>query len=109
MPEITSIHNPKVQRLRLLMQKRAVRESDGQYVVEGVRLAEEAWLQEQLPVEIYFSDSLSERGLRLVENFKSKGITVISMAEDVLQRVSETETSQGILLVMPMPDRKSVV
>ncbi|MEN6570276.1 MAG: RNA methyltransferase [Anaerolineaceae bacterium] len=103
MPEITSIHNPKVQRLRLLMQKRAVRESDGQYVVEGVRLAEEAWLQEQLPVEVYFSDCLSERGLRLVENFKSKGITVISMAEDVLQRVSETETSQGILLVMPMP------
>lgn len=103
MPEITSIRNPKVQHLRQLMQKRSIRETDSQYIVEGVRLAEEVLLQGQLPVEVYFSDSLSERGQRLVEDFRSKGVTVMSMAEDVLQRVSETETSQGILLVMPMP------
>lgn len=103
MPEITSIHNSNVQRLRTLMDKRAVRETDRQYIVEGVRLAEEALLQGQLPSEVYFSGSLSERGQRLVEDFRFKGVPVVSIADDVLQRVSETETSQGILLVMPMP------
>ena len=45
MPEITSIHNPKIRHLRDLIQKRTERAATGQYVVEGVRLAEEALSQ----------------------------------------------------------------
>jgi TrmH family RNA methyltransferase len=107
MPEITSIHNPKIRHLRDLIQKRTERAATGQYVVEGVRLAEEALSQGQLPAVAYFSDALSDRGMRLVENYRHQGVAVTSIADDILQRISETETSQGILLVMSMPAASS--
>lgn len=102
MPEITSIHNPKVQNLRELMNKKAAREEQQQFIVEGVRLAEEAYLQEHLPSAVFYSENLSERGQILIRKFQAKGVPVMSMAEEVLQRISETETSQGILMTLPV-------
>ncbi|TLN11679.1 RNA methyltransferase [bacterium] len=102
MPEITSIHNPKIQSLRELMNKRSAREELGQFVVEGVRLAEEALMHGALPLAVYAGESLSERGQKLVGEFQSRGTTVTTLSDDVLQRISETENSQGILLTMPV-------
>jgi len=102
MPEITSIHNAKIQSLRELMNKRSAREELGQFVVEGVRLAEEALMHGQHPLAVYAGESLSERGQKLISEFQSRGVSVTSLSDDVLQRISETETSQGILLTMPI-------
>lgn len=102
MPEITSIHNPKIQSLRELMSKRSTREELGQFVVEGVRLAEEALMHGPPPLAVYTGESLSERGQKLVREFQSRGASVTTLSEDVLQRISETENSQGLLLTMPV-------
>jgi TrmH family RNA methyltransferase len=103
MAEISSVHNPKVMYLRELLQKRSARDENLQYVVEGVRLAEEALLHGPLPAAVYTSEALSERGRQMVEQFRGQGVPVTTLTQDVLQRISETETSQGILLVMPAP------
>ncbi len=42
LPPITSIHNPKIQRVRALLGRRSERDEQSAYVVEGVRLLEEA-------------------------------------------------------------------
>ncbi len=103
MPDITSIHNPRIQSIRELLSKRAAREEQGLFVVEGVRLAEEALQHGAIPTTIIYAESLSERGQTLVQDARTRGISVVTISEDVLQRISETENSQGILLVLPLP------
>ncbi len=58
---------------------------------------------------VLYSDGLSERGGKLVRKLKDAGFEVEDVAGDLLQAVSETETSQGILAVLndsqlPIPD-----
>ncbi|TLN02055.1 RNA methyltransferase, partial [bacterium] len=48
---ITSNQNPKVRRVRELLAKRSERDASGAFVVEGVRLVEEA-LSSHWPVEL---------------------------------------------------------
>lgn len=105
MPEITSIHNPKIQHLRALMQKRSLREQEHLFVVEGVRLAEEALLHGPQPVEVYYASSISDRAKDLMSRFVENGAQVTEVADDLMQRLSETESSQGVVLVMPITAR----
>jgi len=70
------------------------------FVVEGVRLIEEAvnagW---QFQFALY-SDGLSERGKALIETLSAKNIEVDDVAGDLLQKLSDTENPQGILAVL---------
>ena len=72
------------------------------FVVEGVRLIEEAvnagW---QFQFALY-SDGLSERGQTLVETLSTNNIEVDEVAGDLLQKLSDTETPQGILAVLEL-------
>jgi len=102
-PPITSIHNPRVQWIRSLLEDRSARTQSGLFVMEGVRLAEEVWLAGIKPHSLYFTEKLSPRGRQLVERFSQLEIPTYTLAADLLARLSDTETSQGILLVLPIP------
>lgn len=98
---ITSFKNPKVQRLRGLISQRSYRDETGQFVIEGVRLVEEAITRHFLPQSVYFSENLSARGIQLVDRLRQAGVEVFEVSGDILNRLSDTETSQGILAVLP--------
>lgn len=100
MAEITSTHNPKIQFVRTLLNQKSAREESGLFVVEGVRLAEEAVASGQLPKDVFFSSEISARGMQLVHDLKQMGSEVIEVTPQVLESLSATETSQGILLVL---------
>jgi len=83
------------------------RAREGLFVVEGIRGARE-FLRPELPMEIRFalaSPRLEklEGGTRLLELLGSRGISPEEVGEDELARVSDTEASQGILLVVEEP------
>jgi RNA methyltransferase, TrmH family len=108
MSMITSVHNPKVQWVRRLLNQPRARREEAAFVVEGVRLVEEA-LQAGWPVRLVLhAPGLSGRGLALVAQFNAQGVNVEPVSENVLASASDTETPQGILAVvqrqeLPLP------
>jgi len=99
---ITSSHNPRIQRLRSLLAKRSEREEQKAFVVEGVRLAEEALQAKWLPQSVLFTSELSERGKDLVKHFAAQNVEVEEVPPSLMESVSDTETSQGLLAILPL-------
>lgn len=104
---ITSPQNPRIQRIRALLGSRPKeRREAGAFVVEGVRLAEEAYASGWKTQEVLIGENLSPRGQALAERYASRGVSVEQVSSQVLQSLSDTETSQGILTVVtyqPLP------
>jgi len=98
---VTSIHNPKIQFARDLLNHKTTRVEHGLYIAEGIRLAEETLSTGLTPHLILYSSQLSARGRDLIAGFRSRGCEMVEVYPDVLERLSDTETSQGILLVLP--------
>jgi len=107
---ITSSQNPKLKRVRALAGRPKERREEGAFLAEGVRLVEEA-LNKGWPIRfILYSSGLNERGQRLVEKLKAgaeprrkvENLEIDEVAGDLLQAVSETETSQGIIAVLSL-------
>lgn len=98
---ITSSHNPRLQLARALLKRRSEREQAGLFVIEGVRLAEEALAAEWSANLVLFSQSLSDRGRTLLEGFRAAGAEVEEVTPNLLDAVADTDTTQGILAVLP--------
>jgi TrmH family RNA methyltransferase len=94
---ITSSHNPRIQRIRELLTQKRARENEKAFVVEGVRLLEEALKNLWLPERVVFSSNLSERGKMLIRGFQDKKIDCEEIPDMLMQSLSATEHSQGIL------------
>jgi TrmH family RNA methyltransferase len=106
---ITSSQNPKLKLVRALRGRAKERREADAFVVEGVRLVEEAVKANWQFQFVLFSDGLSERGEELVKTLIATQIEVEEVSGDLLQNVGETETPQGILAVLqlsnlPIPD-----
>jgi TrmH family RNA methyltransferase len=97
---ITSAQNPKLKLARSLMRRPKERHEARAFVTEGVRLVEEA-LSAGWPIQfVLFTPGLSERGLALVKKLGAKGVEVEQVSDGLLNTISETETSQGLLAVL---------
>lgn len=97
---ITSNQNPKVRRVRELLSKRSERDASGAFIVEGVRLVEEAF-SSGWPVELaLFSGQLSMRGQQALGRLAGTNTEVEEIAAYLMDGLTDTETSQGILAVI---------
>lgn len=97
---ITSLSNPKIQRVRTLLAHPKDRREAQAFVVEGVRLAEEAQ-NANWPVELLlYTEDLVERGRAVVEAIRERGAEIDSVSPQVMRSISDTETPQGILVVL---------
>jgi RNA methyltransferase, TrmH family len=99
---ITSSQNPKLKLVRTLQGRAKERREANAFVVEGVRLVEEAVKADWQFQFVLFSDGLSERGKELVKTLTANQIEVEETSGDLLQNLSETESPQGILAVLPL-------
>lgn len=99
---ITSVKNSQIKAVRALQSKGKARRAAGAFVIEGVRLAEEALAAGWLPREGYYTEALSERGAALVAALQKQGVSLEAVAPQVMQAASDTQTPQGILLVLPL-------
>ena len=106
---ITSSQNSKIKLVRALLGRAKERRAANAFVVEGVRLVEEAVNSRWGFQFVLYSDGLSERGLHLLKTLEDNKIEVEKVESSLLQSLSETETSQGMLAVLndsqlPIPD-----
>src|SRR3990170_27303 len=103
---ITSTRNPKIQRVRRLQARARQRRQEGAFVVEGVRLGEEALRSGWEAQLVLHSVELDERGQALVDGFAARGVEVDLVAGHALSAASDTQTPQGVLVVLslqPLP------
>ncbi|WKZ36375.1 MAG: RNA methyltransferase [Anaerolineales bacterium] len=101
---ITSNQNPKVKLVRALLGRSKERREAGAFVVEGVRLFEEAVKSSWKIRFALFDDSLNERGKSQVEGLRSKGVEVEEVSPSVMKSISETDAPQGALAVVEFTD-----
>lgn len=100
---ITSRKNPRIQFLRSLIQDRKTREDSGLFLLEGVRLVEEAMANEAAISEAFYTASLSDRGKQLVDNLVVNHISVEEVEETVFHTIMDTSHNQGIAAVCQIP------
>jgi RNA methyltransferase, TrmH family len=97
---ITSSQNPKLKIIRALLGRAKERRAAGAFVIEGVRLVEEAQAGNWRFRFALYDASLNERGSSLVEQLLSRGVEVEEVSEHLMKSLSDTETPQGILAVL---------
>jgi len=102
---ITSTANERVRLARSLNQA-AGRRRERAYLIEGIRLVEDA-LRAGVPPRLVLVDVESlrrtERGGALLEALRLVGC--LDVSERVLASVSETVTPQGVVAVVPLPEK----
>lgn len=104
---ITSPQNPKLKLIRSLQGRAKARRKENAFLVEGVRLFEEAVKSNWMIRFVLYDRSLSQRGMDLLGSLKDIDIEEVDSV--LLKSVSDTETSQGVLAVLeyaslPTPD-----
>lgn len=97
---ITSNQNSKIKLVRALMSRSKERREAGLFVIEGVRLVEEAFNRDWGFETVLYDETLSERGKSLISNLKSRSIEVEEVSQSVMKSISETENPQGILAIL---------
>lgn len=104
MQPITSFKNPKAKFLRSL-RMRKYRQREGCFLIEGIRIVEEALAcSAQVEMIVYAPDLLvSQRAKALVERVGRA--QRLALSNDVFCRLSEREGPQGIAAVVHVEDR----
>lgn len=97
---ITSTQNPKTQKIRTLIAHSKERKNTNQFVIEGVRLCEEAMNADWEFEYILYSDNLSERGQEIIRLANKKGIPVDEIPFSLMKKIAGTEYPQGIICVL---------
>jgi TrmH family RNA methyltransferase len=99
---ITSVQNEKIKYVRELQNQSKARREEQAFVVEGVRLVEEALAAAWQTQLVLFTGDLDARGQKLVEIFIDRGVVVEQVSSQVFHSASDTQTPQGILAVLSM-------
>src|SRR4030042_5427639 len=94
---ITPVHNPKIQSVRKLLAHAKERHVQQAFVLEGVRLAEEALHGEWKARQVLFTETLDQRGQAVVDGFSADGAAVEQISETVMKAISDTGAPPGLV------------
>lgn len=100
---ITSTSNPRVRQLVLWQEKAKKRREDNVFLAEGIKMLREApkdWIKEVYLTEEVLQRLRKEDGETLAK-IENTGYELLS--EEVMKKVSDTQTPQGALVVLNRP------
>jgi RNA methyltransferase, TrmH family len=100
---ITSISNPRVKWVRLLRDRRRIRQEEGLFVIEGLHLAQEAVVSRTPARLVLHTEQLDGRRRGLVNSLARLGAEVDVVSPEVMTHCSDTATPQGLLAVLAIP------
>lgn len=103
---ITSMTNPKVKQVVLWRTKARQRREDGVFLAEGWKMFDEA--PEEWVREIYISETVLDKKGEHPDSWEKLdrlGCEVVS--EEVMAKMSDTQTPQGILLILSCPQHSA--
>ncbi|MBI1793503.1 MAG: RNA methyltransferase [Chloroflexi bacterium] len=111
---ISSSQNSKIKLVRTLTGRPKERRDAGAFLAEGVRLVEDASAANWPFRFILYSDESSERGKDLIKKLAEKNVEAEKVESSLLQSLTETETSQGIIAVLeftnlPIPNSPNFI
>jgi TrmH family RNA methyltransferase len=92
---ITSPSNPRISKVRALQTARG-RKKSGLFLMEGPNLFEALLAAQIVPYEVYYQPELLFQSLAGVPPS-----ALIEVSERVIEAISDTQTSQGIVCVLP--------
>lgn len=101
---ITSTRNPKIQYIRKLQSQARFRREKAAFVVEGVRLVEEALKSNWDTLLVLHTQGLDKRGKELLRELEGRNTPIVEVNSRIFGTVSDTQTPQGILAVVSLPD-----
>lgn len=86
---------------------RRVRQAEGCFVAEGLRLVEDL-IDSSIPIRFVAYSSLLEdsaRGNALLETARERGVRAEAVPHHVLDSIADTQTPQGVVAVAEVPER----
>ena len=102
--ELTGLQNPVVKAAAELKQKK-YRTQNGLYLAEGLRTAVEAVAYKAVETLFYVATD-DDRTMRLLEDAAMQNIKLVCVNENVMKKIADTETPQGIIAVCKMRQSK---
>lgn len=103
---ITSTSNSRIKDIRRLQSSSRARRASNAFVIEGLRLVEEA-VKARWPARLVLhTPDLEPRGLELLDYYRQIGTEVESISQQVLRSASDTENPQGLLVVLEQQQLK---
>lgn len=104
MDAITSLQNDKVKLAYGLQTRTRNRRKERKIVLEGTRLVQDAVAQRNKPLFVlYLPDSADGE---LIANLEKRKIELVPVSQEVMNHVSDTQNSQGVLGVFHLPSPK---
>jgi TrmH family RNA methyltransferase len=100
---ITSTNNPRVKKIAEYCKKAKARKEDGVFIVEGIRMVREVPIDllRELYVTPEFMKNISDDDRYIIEEIGSSDSAVIEeVSQDVMEKMADTKTPQGILAVV---------
>lgn len=97
---ISSTNNPQIKNLALLQRKSKARREQGLFIVEGIKMLEEAKASGLL-VKAYMSESFCQEKIMTEEFFIGLEYEIIK--DSVFNQVTDTMTPQGIMGIVRKP------
>lgn len=104
---ITSLHNDKLKHIRALQSAGKIRRAEKQIVLDGVRLIADALDSGLQPAFALYSEeatTVDKPAAQLLERLQAQGVDCTELSPELMAQISETQTPQGILAVVPIPD-----
>lgn len=108
---IMSKDNPQIKRVRALLQSSRQRRKEGAFVVEGVRLVEEALAANRVLALFVCPELLAshERSRAFLDSLPDDpGYSLIHVTPDVFATLADTATPQGVVAVCSLPEETSL-
>jgi TrmH family RNA methyltransferase len=102
---ISSTSNPRVKYVRSLQARRRVRRAERRFVIEGVRLLEEA-LRANIPLlQLFYTQDAeaTARGAAALAAAREVSSEVHLVTDAVMSALSDAEAPQGFVAVLPWP------
>jgi len=101
---ITSLQNDRVKLVRALQSSGRSRRKENRVVLEGVRLVGDAFAAGTIPDFLFYTQDITAESQRLLAMLQERHIPYLEVSAEVMTHMADTQTPQGILAVVALPE-----
>ncbi len=101
--EITSKDNPLIKFVSLLQSSSKHRKEQGSFVLEGLRICDDAYQNNIKFDKLIVTKSLLEKHFEHINHFANSSDNCYILREDLFKKISDTNSPQGIIVVAKTP------
>lgn len=103
---IASKNNETIKKITKLFKSSSYRKQEGLYVIEGLRLCMDAVLSENQFPALFVTDKFVNERKSEYEKLSNSAQKIYILPNDIMQKLSDTVTPQGVVGVLPITDNK---